>query len=191
MTDTNQKLREALRFTKKPVTIEAVQFTEALRDAILFDGEACPDGVKRGATTSHPPTRKVWRAEFFIQTLEGKMTVSVGDWIIKGVKGEYYPCKPDIFEATYAPAAEQALALSPSQPVTDEWSKGFKEGERYWLALSNGTVAHGYCETVTQVFWTNVGVVAKKDVLFVQPFTVPAHPLGEPKTNPLRKEAVR
>jgi len=119
MTDTNQKLREALRFTKKPVTIEAVQFTKALRDAILFDGEACPDGVKRGATILHLPTRKVWRAEFFIQTLEGKMTVSVGDWIIKGVKDEYYPCKPDIFEATYAPAAEQALALPTAAPVGD------------------------------------------------------------------------
>ena len=115
----NQKLREALRFTKKPVTIEAVQFTKALRDAILFDGEACPDGVKRGATILHPPTRKVWRAEFFIQTLEGKMTVSVGDWVIKGVKDEYYPCKPDIFEATYAPAAEQALALPTAAPVGD------------------------------------------------------------------------
>ena len=36
-----------------------------------------------------------------INTLEGIMLVSKGDWVIKGVKGEYYPCKPDIFEATY------------------------------------------------------------------------------------------
>lgn len=36
-----------------------------------------------------------------IETLEGYLDVSVGDWIIKGVKGEFYPCKPDIFEATY------------------------------------------------------------------------------------------
>lgn len=39
--------------------------------------------------------------EVVIQTLEGKMIASVGDWIITGVKGEKYPCKPDIFEATY------------------------------------------------------------------------------------------
>ena len=39
-----------------------------------------------------------------ITTLEGEMTASPGDWIIKGVKGEFYPCKPDIFEATYEPA---------------------------------------------------------------------------------------
>jgi len=36
-----------------------------------------------------------------IETLEGKMTASPGDWVIRGVKGEYYPCKPDIFEKTY------------------------------------------------------------------------------------------
>lgn len=38
-----------------------------------------------------------------IKTLEGVMTADKGDWIIKGVKGEFYPCKPDIFEATYEP----------------------------------------------------------------------------------------
>lgn len=48
----------------------------------------------------------------FIPTLEGEMIASVGDWIIKGVKGEFYPCKPDIFEATYemADAAHKKLA---------------------------------------------------------------------------------
>ena len=44
----------------------------------------------------------------FISTLEGEMTVSIGDWIIKGIKGEIYPCKPDIFEATYEPVKEGA-----------------------------------------------------------------------------------
>lgn len=41
-----------------------------------------------------------------IHTLEGTMTANVGDWIITGVKGEQYPCKPDIFEATYEPVAK-------------------------------------------------------------------------------------
>ena len=80
---------EALRFTKKPVTIEAIQWTgKNLREVIAFtDGQAdeARDGLK-------------------IYTLEGKMLANVGDWIIRGVKGEYYPCKPDIFEATYSPA---------------------------------------------------------------------------------------
>lgn len=132
---TEQKLREALRFTKKPVTIEAIQFTKSLRDAILFDGEPCPDGVKRGATTLHPPTRKVWRAEFFILTLEGAMNVSVGDWIIKGVKGEYYPCKPDIFAATYEP---EALALPTTEPSSEAegWSQ-YVAGMAYgWIKMN-------------------------------------------------------
>ena len=43
-----------------------------------------------------------------ITTLEGTLTASVGDWIIKGIKGEFYPCKPDIFEMTYEPVAKSA-----------------------------------------------------------------------------------
>ena len=88
---------EVLRFTKKPVTIEAIQWTgKNLREVIAFtDGpsdtpmEACADMVARDGLK--------------IYTLEGKMLANVGDWIIRGVKGEYYPCKPDIFEATYSP----------------------------------------------------------------------------------------
>jgi hypothetical protein len=45
-----------------------------------------------------------------VYTLEGVMKASVGDWIIRGVKGELYPCKPDIFEATYEPAAVSSAA---------------------------------------------------------------------------------
>lgn len=44
-----------------------------------------------------------------VQTLEGTMAASPGDWIIRGVKGEFYPCKPDIFESTYEPIAEAVL----------------------------------------------------------------------------------
>lgn len=93
-----------MKFRKKPVVIDAVQLTEALRDAIVLDGVDCPPGVQRGATTWHQDNRKVWSAEFYIETLEGRMKAEIGDWIITGVKGEHYPCKPDIFAATYDPA---------------------------------------------------------------------------------------
>lgn len=79
-------------FRKKPVVIEAEQFFEKkplpFRDcgAVMFGSESHPD-------------------RFFVMTLEGPLTVSDGDWIICGVKGEFYPCKPDIFEATYEPVA--------------------------------------------------------------------------------------
>ena len=79
------------RFRKKPVEIEAFQWHRV-------DGETGP--VKsRGRDTNY-------NHEYFgIATLEGWINVSDGDWIIRGVKGEFYPCKPEIFEATYEAAA--------------------------------------------------------------------------------------
>ena len=82
------------KFRKKPVVIEAVQFLPSNDHA--FD---VPDGVhlwpdERG----FQPRDMSWG---FIDTLEGRMHVMAGDWIITGIQGEKYPCKPDIFAATY------------------------------------------------------------------------------------------
>lgn len=89
------------KFRKKPVVIDAVQFTEAIRDAHLFDGAPLPDGVSIPSKHLHPPSRVVYGAQAYIETKEGRMTVSLNDWVITGVQGEHYACKPDIFEATY------------------------------------------------------------------------------------------
>ena len=82
------------KFRKKPVVIEAVQWDGSADTANTFIGEAfgtdwlyAEDG-----------------AAIIIPTLEGQMRGELGDWIIKGVKGEHYPCKPDIFAQTYEPA---------------------------------------------------------------------------------------
>lgn len=77
-------------YRKRPVVIEAVCFDGTFPLDFLGDEETVrwirrPDGS--GALS--------------IETLEGVMRADVGDWIIRGVKGELYPCKPDIFEATY------------------------------------------------------------------------------------------
>lgn len=93
-----------MKFRKKPVVIEAVQFTLALRDAVVLGEAVAPYGIKCVSSSYHPGRREVHSAKFVVKTLEGDMEVSVDDWIIKGVKGETYPCKPDIFEATYEPA---------------------------------------------------------------------------------------
>ena len=82
-----------MKFRKKPVTVEAIQWTGTNMDEI---GEFMY-GVVWSIAAGNP----------VIPTLEGDMTVSPGDWIIKGVKGEFYPCKPDIFEATYQPEAPE------------------------------------------------------------------------------------
>lgn len=77
-----------MKYRKKPVVIEAIQFTGTLGNlvelaAFMNDETYINDG------------------KLEIDTLEGTMTASPGDYIIKGVRGEFYPCKPDIFEQTY------------------------------------------------------------------------------------------
>jgi hypothetical protein len=81
-------------FTKKPVTIEARQFDGSASSAAAI--------VRWVVLCDH-------QAQFAddkltIETLEGTHLANPGDWIIKGVAGEFYPCKPDIFEKTYEPS---------------------------------------------------------------------------------------
>lgn len=83
---------------KKPVVIEARQLTVETHSAVR---EWCG-----GQTWSRPRMRAV--TGLTIPTLEGAMNAEYGDWIIRGVQGEFYPCKPDIFAATYEPASERA-----------------------------------------------------------------------------------
>ena len=97
-------------FRKKPVEIEAIQFTKDVALACLCDRKPGPFGL-RVYGDYHPGHRTVTKAYVLIDTLEGRMTASIGDWIIRGVKGELYPCKPDIFEATY----EKLLSLESDQ----------------------------------------------------------------------------
>ena len=78
------------KFRKKPVTVEAMQITDA---ASVLDIEQWINSSTTGYSTN-PPT--IW-----IDTLEGRMEGKVGDWIIKGVNGEFYPCKNEIFIKTY------------------------------------------------------------------------------------------
>lgn len=91
-------------FRKKPVVIEAVQWTGAnLREIITFtDGP--PDTRSRHAGMAWENYEDLVRRDGLkIFTLEGAMLAAPGDWIIKGVQGEFYPCKPEIFNATYEP----------------------------------------------------------------------------------------
>lgn len=87
------------KFRKKPVVIEARQFVaddNKCRDALVLWINQGRDTVGAWQNGTH----------IFIHTLEGEHRAIYGDWIIKGVKGEFYPCKPDIFEATYEEVPE-------------------------------------------------------------------------------------
>lgn len=81
------------KFRKKPVVIEAEQWSGAKQTG--FEGLI----IRKLPRSEHNDSDK--DATFFIKTLEGNHVLTKGDWIIKGVKGEFYPCKPEIFEMTY------------------------------------------------------------------------------------------
>lgn len=83
---------EIKKYRKKPVEIEAIQFN-GWNFGEIYDWMLDFKGV-------YP---SCYRETMTIKTLEGDMTANVGDYIIKGVKREFYPCKPDIFEQTYEP----------------------------------------------------------------------------------------
>ena len=99
-------MKESAQFTKKPVTISAIQWTgNNLAYVIYFtDGRMPLMGGDFAAMKWEEYEALVKRDGLRIFTLEGKMNADVGDWIIRGVKGELYPCKPDIFEITYEAA---------------------------------------------------------------------------------------
>ena len=86
---------EPSKFRKKPVVIEAMQ----------WHGNEMHDNQEvLGWLNEHSVQYRVSSMnEVVLPTLEGDMTASRGDWIIRGVAGEFYPCKPDIFDATYEP----------------------------------------------------------------------------------------
>lgn len=104
------------KFRKKPVIIEAVQYTAPVYRNIK-------DFIESFGDKSNEVLIKVWddnkehgnisnmsrTSHLAIKTLEGNMKITHGDWIIRGIKGEYYPCRNDIFIATYEPVNHELL----------------------------------------------------------------------------------
>jgi len=88
------------KFRKKPVVIEAVEVTEVMVENIAADRiTEIPELISRAKRE----VSSMWTEDphLIIKTLEGDMRANIGDWIIQGVNGEVYPCKPDIFHKTY------------------------------------------------------------------------------------------
>lgn len=91
-----------MKYRKKPVVIEAIRYTGSMKSFDeIWDWMGGDSGPNCGYSGAEDDPR-----EFGIKTLEGLVNASPGDWIIKGIKGEFYPCKPDIFAATYEPVEE-------------------------------------------------------------------------------------
>lgn len=100
-----------MKYQKKPVVIEAFQYDGDLKgsDGVYYVPEWAVDAYEKGIIhygalkLDEPP------CELFIDTLEGTHHVSVGDYVIKGIKDELYPCKPDIFEESYEPVNQDLV----------------------------------------------------------------------------------
>jgi hypothetical protein len=110
-----------MKYRKKPVVIEAVQFTDEPDRIIELQEFMNAELVINYNDTNNPKLK--------IATLEGVMDASVGDYIIKGVKGEFYPCKPDIFHKTYEPVEDDG-PITPKQSFLSGFdNKAYREVE--------------------------------------------------------------
>lgn len=125
-----------MKYTKKPVTIEAMEWdgtnTRLVRHWMGEEG-ACVREVE-----DHRERKRF----LIIPTLEGNHEASPGDMIIRGVEGEYYPCKPDIFEKTYDIAKERGMTFGEALEATKLGKKIARKGwngKGMWLVLANGT----------------------------------------------------
>jgi hypothetical protein len=91
------KEKYMIKYRKKPVVIEAIQYNG--KNAWVIEGWSNKNVY--ASPVAEPDEKNPSGAYLQINTLEGIMTAIPGDYIIKGIKGEFYPCKPDIFEQTY------------------------------------------------------------------------------------------
>ena len=96
-----------MKYRKKPVVIEAIQFDNNFTEIEKF----CEGNYDWSEGKSD------------IKTLEGIMKVSKGDYVIKGVKGEFYPCKPDVFQMTYEPEIQESNNKQSSLKIQENWEQ--------------------------------------------------------------------
>jgi hypothetical protein len=95
-----------MRYRKKPAVVEAFQMTETHR----WDNRDWPNWLHEAWNKDYTETGAFWCApdgQLIVNTLNGMVTVAFDEWIVRGVEGELYPCKPEIFEQTYELAEPQ------------------------------------------------------------------------------------
>lgn len=92
---------------KKPVVVKAMQYTDGISAYEIIDYILAKGGTARfscrpnGEFESFSCLNDISQHYIVIETMEGAMNASLNDWVIQGIKDEFYPCKPDIFESTY------------------------------------------------------------------------------------------
>ena len=103
------------QFVKKPVVITAIQWKgDNLREVIAFTDGPPETRANHAGMKWLEYEDLVARDGLEIYTLEGTMNATIGDWIIRGINGEFYPCKPDIFAKTYEPVRGLGQGTQPA-----------------------------------------------------------------------------
>ena len=116
-----------MKYRKKPVIIEAVQWTgDNISEICKF--------------TKHDISHLLRSGQLYIETLEGIMKASIGDFIVKGVSCEFYPCKPEVFYQTY-------------EKVVDMWNTRTPEIVRCWDCEEYDEIRCGYDGDLTSGDW--------------------------------------
>lgn len=124
-----------MKYRKKPVVIEAIQWKENTTEIIQFCGNKCSYNAN---DTAWEVGKGIPNEELIIHTLEGDMIASRNDYIIKGIKGEVCPCKPDIFEKTY----EEVKIMKVLEKILEEIENHAIEFESF-----------GMCDDYVSVGW--------------------------------------
>jgi hypothetical protein len=127
-----------MKYRKKPIVLEAFQMTDKTR----WDNSDWPAWLHK-AWNDEPGEGAMWidpedpqRALLLIGTKEGVHRVSWGDFIIQGVQGELYPCKPDIFAMTY----EEATDATEDRETAERLKAAGWVGDTYWMIFKNGDI---------------------------------------------------
>lgn len=131
-----------MKYRKKPMVVEAVQWTGLnLEEIKEFVGGALTYLINDTAWKAGKGRPHVYMK---IRTLEGEMKVSEKDFIVKGVNGEFYPCKPDIFQKTYAPEDERQTAYDPDKVVEQLEKKIQTHARCIEYEKKNGTITEEF-----------------------------------------------
>ena len=103
-----------MKYRKLPIVVEAFQYDGDLKgsDGKYYVPDWAVKAFEEGQIHYEWIDADTMPSELFVKTLEGKMHVSVGDYVIQGVNGEIYPCKPDIFEKTYVSNGDLTIEVS-------------------------------------------------------------------------------
>ena len=127
------------KFRKKPVVIEAMQFT---------GNNAIPADISLWMAGETIETECIdGKLCLMIETLEGRMAASPGDWVIRGVAGEFYPCKPGIFAATYEPVEDDEAGAIDADLVEPQASAPPIDHEVFHCP---GDILCEYCDRIAQ-----------------------------------------